>query len=80
SFNVGLNINIGLSDYESFISLVKGDILNKITNEKDGFEYAFTFKTIDGIEFYTQVCTACSIIVSRSFQNACNKMSYSLND
>ncbi|EOX3391848.1 hypothetical protein ACPFUO_003468 [Vibrio cholerae] len=80
SFNVGLNINIGLSDYESFISLVKGDILNKITNEKDGFEYAFTFKAIDGIEFYTQVCTACSIIVSRSFQNACNKMSYSLND
>lgn len=80
SLNVGLNINIGLSDYEFFISLVKDDVLNKITNEKNGLEYAFTFKTIDGLEFYTQVCTACSIIISRSFQNACNKMSYSLSD
>ncbi|WP_462151457.1 hypothetical protein [Pseudoalteromonas xiamenensis] len=73
-----LNSNIGIGDYEEFIKLVKADPLDGITNKLEGLEYAFTFTTTDGLEFYTQVCTACGIIVSRAFQNACNKMSYDL--
>jgi hypothetical protein len=73
------NSNIGIGDYEEFIKLVKADTLDSITNKQEGLEYAFTFTTTDGLEFYTQVCTACGIIVSRAFQNACNKMSYDLD-
>lgn len=73
------NSNIGIGDYEEFIKLVKADTLDCVTNKLEGLEYAFTFTTTDGLEFYTQVCTACGIIVSRAFQNACNKMSYDLD-
>lgn len=73
------NSNIGIEDYEEFIKLVKADTLDSITNKQEGLEYAFTFTTTDGLEFYTQVSTACGIIVSRAFQNACNKMSYDLD-
>lgn len=74
----GHSINIGLTDYNKFIDLVKNDPLNSITNGKENLEYAFIFTTDDGLEFHTQVCGACSIIISRAFHNACNKINYSL--
>ena len=72
------SINSGLAEYNQFIELIKNDSLNSITNKKDDLEYAFEFTTDDGLEFYTQVCGACSIILSRAFHNACNKINYSL--
>ena len=74
-----MGINLGISNYDEFIRLVKDDVLDQITNKKDGLEYAFQFTTTDGLEFYSQVCTACSTIITRSFYDSCNRMDYSLS-
>lgn len=73
-------INIGLNDDEQFVSLVKEDILDRLTNKAEGSEYAFQFSTECGLKFYSQVSTSCITLISRSFQNACNRMKYGLND
>jgi len=73
-----MGMNLGMSNYDDFINLVKDDILDQITNKKDGLEYAFQFSTDDGLEFLTQVCTACSTLITRSFYDSCNRMDYSL--
>lgn len=80
SQDFGMYMNTNHADAMKFISLVKNDILNKITNEKDGLEYSFTMKLDNGTEFLTQVYTAFNTLISRSFQNACNRMAYSLSD
>lgn len=73
-----MGMNLGMSNYDEFINLVKDDILDQITNKKDGLEYAFQFTTDDGLEFSTQVCSACSTLITRSFYDSCNRMDYSL--
>lgn len=70
--------NVGMDDYDTFIALVKDDPLNAITNGKDGLDYAFEFTTEDGLQFNTQVCTACTTLITRAFYDACNRMDYSL--
>lgn len=74
-----MGMNLGLSNFNEFIRLVKDDVLDQITNKRDGLEYAFQFTTTDGLEFSTQVCTACSAIITRSFYDSCNRMDYSLH-
>lgn len=73
-----MGVNLGLKGYDEFIRLVKKDALDQITNKLDGLDYAFQFSTTDGLEFYSQVCTACSSIITRSFYDSCNRMDYSL--
>lgn len=79
-FNPRFHINSNQYDMNKFMSLIKKDVMNEITNKRDGYDYYFTFKTEDNSEFATQVCSAYSIIISRSFQNACNRMCYSITD
>lgn len=74
-----MGMNLGMKNYDEFIDLVKADVLDQITNKKDGLDYAFQFSTTDGLEFNSQVCTACSSIVTRSFYDSCNRMDYSLS-
>jgi hypothetical protein len=66
-------------DGRSFSRLVKTDTLNRITNGMQGSEYAFSFTTTDGLGFRMQVIGAYATIISRAFQNACNKMNYGIN-
>ena len=73
-----MGISLGMKDYDEFIRLVKNDILDQITNKVEGLDYAFQFSTTDGLEFYSQVCTACVSIIKRSFYDSCNRMDYSL--
>ncbi len=73
-----MGMNLGMSNYDEFIRLVKSDSLDQITNKKDGLEYAFQFSTDDGLQLSTQVCTACSTLITRSFYDSCNRMDYSL--
>ncbi|BDA15246.1 HEPN domain-containing protein [Aeromonas caviae] len=80
SHDVGMYINTNHDNVIKFISLVKSDILNKITNQKDGFDYCFAVRLDNGTEFSTQVYSAFNTLIIRSFQNACNKMAYSLSD
>ncbi|OGT96538.1 MAG: hypothetical protein A2X80_12690 [Geobacteraceae bacterium GWB2_52_12] len=72
-------MNVGIDDYDTFIALIKDDLLNAITNGKDGLDYAFEFTTEDGLQFNTQVCTACTTLITRAFYDACNRMDYSLH-
>jgi len=74
-----MGMNLGMSNYNEFIRLVKDDVLDQVTNKKDGLDYAFQFSTTDGLEFNSQVCTACSSIITRSFYDSCNRMDYSLS-
>lgn len=74
-----MGMSLGMDNYDEFIKLVKDDVLDQITNKKVGLEYAFQFTTSDGLEFYSQVCSACSTIISRSFYDSCNRMDYSLS-
>lgn len=72
-------MNVGMDDYDTFIRLIKDDLLNRITNGKEGLEYAFEFTTEDGLQFNTQVCSACTTLIARAFYDACNRMDYSLH-
>ncbi len=72
-------MNVGMDDYDTFIHLIKDDLLNRITNGKEGLEYAFEFTTEDGLQFNTQVCSACTTLITRAFYDACNRMDYSLH-
>lgn len=74
-----MGVILGLKDYDEFNRLVKDDVLDHITNKLDGFDYAFQFSTTDGLEFFSQVSTACSSIIKRSFYDSCNRMDYSLD-
>ena len=74
-----IGMNLGINGYDEIIRLVKNDVLDQITNKKDGLDYAFQFSTTDGLEFNSQVCTACSSIITRSFYDSCNRMDYSLS-
>jgi|GEM_PF-5093557 len=74
-----MEMNLGMNNYDEFIRLVKDDVLDQITNKKDGLDYAFQFSTTDGLEFNSQVCTACRSIITRSFYDSCNRMDYSLS-
>jgi hypothetical protein len=78
SHNFPVRLNLARSNYDEFIVLVKDDVLNQITNKKSGLDYAFQFTTTDGLEFSTQVCTACSTIITRAFYDSCNRMDYTL--
>ena len=78
SFQMLGRLNVRKDDYENFIALIKVDPLNKITNGKDGLDYAFEFNTEDGLQFNMQVSTACTTLVTRAFYDACNRMDYSL--
>lgn len=78
NFPVMGRMNLGMEDYDTFINLIKNDSLNVITNGKDGLDYAFEFTTEDGLQFCTQVCTACTTLITRAFYDACNRMDYSL--
>ena len=69
---------VDMNDMNTFISLVKTDMLNLITNQQEDLEYAFVFKTDDDLEFNIQVATACSTLIMRSFQNCCNRMEYDI--
>lgn len=60
-------MNLGIEDYDTFIALIKDDPLNAITNGKDGLDYAFEFTTEDGLQFNTQVCTACTTVIRERF-------------
>jgi len=72
-------MNVRPSDSNAFIALIKEDPLNTLTNGKDGLDYAFAFTTEDGLQFNTQVCTACTTLIARAFYDACNRMDYSLH-
>ena len=76
----GYGLHFGGDDYKKFSSLIKKDELDALTNHETGLDYAFVFTTQDGISVNIQVEMACGVIISRSFQNACNKMKYSLKD
>lgn len=73
-----MGMNLAMSNYDDFIVLVKDDVLNQITNKKSDLDYAFQFTTTDGLEFSTQVYTACSTIITRAFYDSCNRMDYTL--
>jgi hypothetical protein len=73
-WSLGIDCNI-----DEFIRLIKDDVLDQITNKKDGFDYAFQFSTTDGLQFNSQVATTCSSIITRSFYDSCNRMNYSLS-
>ncbi len=62
-----------------FCELVKSDYLDKYCNNEDGLDYALLLSTEDEINLKIQVCMLPQTIICRSFQNACNKMDYSLN-
>lgn len=72
-------MNAGIDDYDMFVALIKDDPLNEITNGKDGIDYAFQFTTEDGLQFNTQVSTACTTLIARAFYDSCNRMDYSLH-
>lgn len=74
-----MGINLGIKNIDEIIRLVKDDVLDQITNKKNRLDYAFQFSTTDGLEFNSQVCTACSSIITRSFYDSCNRMDYSLS-
>ncbi|WP_323939737.1 hypothetical protein [Aeromonas caviae] len=80
SHDFGMYMNTHHADATKFISLVKNDVLNRMTNGKDGLEYCFSMRLDNGTEFCTQVYTAFNTLIARSFQNACNRMAYSLSD
>ena len=67
-----------LINNDEFINLVKNDDLNKLTNKKEGNDYAFQFSTTDGLHFCLDLFTACNSIITRSFYDSCNRMAYSL--
>jgi hypothetical protein len=80
SFSLVTNLNVGMKDYQNFISLVKNDpLLNSIKNKKDELEYSFELTTEDGLQFNTQVCMACTTLITRAFYDSCSRMDYSLN-
>ncbi|MCF7717995.1 hypothetical protein H9X98_09820 [Aeromonas jandaei] len=76
----GMYMNMNHADAIKFMSLVKNDILNEITNGEDGFNYSFSIRLENGAEFLTSVYTSFNTLIARSFQNACNRMAYSLSD
>lgn len=73
------NINISMSEMNQFIELLKLDILDICSNKKEGIKYMLFLDTDDGMSFKIQGVSLPAIIVNRSFQNACNKMNYSLS-
>lgn len=75
-----LDVQITVQEYEQFIDLIKNDVLDNLTNKKEGLEYSFQFTTICGLKFVTRMATASSIVISRSFQNCCNRMRYGFDD
>ncbi|MBB3698177.1 hypothetical protein KMW28_17525 [Flammeovirga yaeyamensis] len=64
------------ASYEEFIRIVKDDILNNLTNGKEGFDYRFQFTTQCGFKSLKQVSSAYNTIIIRSFMNCCNEMFY----
>ncbi|MGN4935815.1 hypothetical protein ACTFBW_19070 [Aeromonas rivipollensis] len=73
-------MNTNHADAIKFMSLVKNDVLNEITNGGDGFNYSFSIRLENGTEFLTSVYASFNTLIARSFQNACNRMAYSLSD
>jgi hypothetical protein len=73
-----MGMNLSMSNFNEFTMLVKDDMLNQITNKKSDLDYAFQLKTSDGLEFSTQVYTACIAIITRAFYDSCNRMNYTL--
>ena len=71
---------LNISQMEEFSSLIKEDILNNLTNNKNGIDHFFQFNTSYNLKINTQVWNACSIIISKSFENCCKKMKYTLNN
>lgn len=80
SHDFGMYMNTNHADATKFMSLVKNDVLNEITNGEDGFNYSFSIRLENGTEFQTSVYTAFNTLIARSFQNSCNRMTYSLLD
>lgn len=78
-FPVIINTNVGINNDSTFVTLIKNDLLNKITNDRDGLDYRFEFTMADGIQICMQVCTACATLITRAFYDACNRMDYSLH-
>ena len=78
SYMMGMSISM-VKNNDEIVRLVKDDVLDKITNKKEGYDYAFQFSTIDGLEFNQQISTAFSSIIARSFFDSCNRMDYSLS-
>lgn len=76
SFNTAIKLT--LSEHDTFISLVKNDVVDRLTNHGENLEYSFDFKTTDGLEFKHQIVTAFPSMIARAFQNCCNKMNYSI--
>ena len=68
------------SDYKEFSKLVKNDVLNNLTNDGEDFEHRFSLQLSNGTKIVMQVSTACSNLISRSFQNTCLRMRYELSD
>ncbi len=60
--------------------LLKQDILNKLINKKEGFNYEFCFKLSNRENISHQISLFCETIVRRAFQNSCNQMNYTLED
>ena len=63
-----------------FEPLLKKDVLNKLTNKKDGFDYVFQFELSNGFEIDEQAHFFPEIIIRRAFQNSCNQMNYTLEN
>jgi len=80
SHDFGMYMNTNHADAIKFMSLVKNDVLNEITNGGDGFNYSFSIRLENGTEFLTSVYASFNTLIARSFQNACNRMAYSLSD
>lgn len=80
SYSVNPRVLKNIQQYEEFVTLVKKDVLNNLTNKKDGLDYCFSFETTNKLKFFNQVSIACETIISRSFESCCKKMKYGIDD
>ncbi len=76
------NVSITNEEYTQISNLIKEDDIDKITNKKyePKNEYSLTFTTDNQLCISAQISILPSTIITRSFQNACNKMHYSQDD
>ncbi len=79
-FNHRLEMNVSYEERQEFSKLVCSDVLNSLTNKKEGLEFCFSFDTESGVSVDEQVFCSLEILIKRAFQNSTNRMSYSLGD
>lgn len=63
----------------SINAMIREDDLDKLTNQKDGLDYAFSFETELGFVFYQQPIFFVFNIIGKAFVNSAFRMEYSIS-